>query len=370
MLQSNVVMRLFFDARYIETTSQTGISRYSIELGAAVARRSGSDLDVTFLIHNEIQRQFLPNGASCLRIHAPTSAKEPFTGFILNKYRPDVVFSPMQTMGAAGRRYKLILTLHDLIYYRHRTPPSQFNWLIRLGWRLYHATYIPQRLTLNAADAVATVSNTSRDDILAAKLTKRPVIVTRNAPQNLRQHLKKAPTFATAPNNLVYMGSFMKYKNVETLIKGMELLPSHTLHLLSRISPERQHQYEQLVSKRTNIVFHNGVSDKAYAELLADNALLVSASLDEGYGIPLADAGALGVPAVVTDMPIFHEVAGRGALYFDPRSPEDFIAKVRKASAPATYQKLSKESLAHSRLFSWDASAATLITAARSILDS
>src|SRR5690625_6518541 len=37
---------------------------------------------------------------------------------------PDVVFSPMQTIGSAGRKFGLILTLHDLIYYQHRTPPK------------------------------------------------------------------------------------------------------------------------------------------------------------------------------------------------------------------------------------------------------
>lgn len=356
-------MKLFFDARYIETRMQTGISRYSIELGAALAELT----PVTFLVHNEAQLEFLPKGADYLKIHAPTSAREPFTGFILNKFNPGVVFSPMQTMGSIGRHYKLILTLHDLIYYRHRTPPRQFNWLIRLGWRLYHATYIPQRFALNGADAVATVSETSKQDILNAKLTKRPVIVTYNAPQDLRAYLNGEVSVNDEPSNLVYMGSFMEYKNVEVLIKGLAFLPEFTLHLLSRIRPERQAEYEKLAPKGAKIVFHNGVSDEEYAKLMADRALLVSGSLDEGYGIPVADAMALGVPAVITDMPIFHEVAGKGALYFDPQSPEDFAEKVKLASELKKYKELSQAGLAQRKKFSWQTSAKVLLETAQKL---
>lgn len=359
-------MKLFFDARYIELSTQTGIGRYSTELGRALHRIHG---EVTFLIHDEGQRAFLPKDANTLLIHAPTSAKEPFTAFTLNKYHPDVVFSPMQTMGSFGRKYKLILTLHDMIYYRHRTPPRQFNWLLRLGWRLYHATYIPQRIALNGADMVATVSHTSKDDILKAKLTKRPIIVTYNAPLNLAEHLKERPVVTETPINLVYMGSFMSYKNVETLIKGMEYLPGYTLHLLSRIRPERQNELTRLIPPGAKVVFHNGVPDEAYAQIMSNRALLVSASLDEGYGLPVAEAMALGVPAVISDIPIFHEVAGDGALYFDPRDPHDFADKIKQTATLEIAQELSHKGFEQSQKFSWHESAHTLLDAAYELVN-
>lgn len=358
-------MKLFFDARYIETKTQTGISRYSIELARALVDLT----EVTFLYHDPEQLDHLPKNAHYVKIHAPTSAKEPFTAFILNKHAPDVVFSPMQTMGTFGRKYKVILTLHDLIYYRHRTPPRQFNWAIRLGWRLYHATYIPQRFALNGADMVATVSETSKKDILDARLTKRPVIVTYNAPQNLRALLTSDVPTDIRPTNLIYMGSFMEYKNVETLIRGMEFLPEYTLHLLSRIRPERRQEFEAITPNGAQVVFHNGVSDEAYAQLLSDRALLVSASRDEGYGIPVADAIALGVPPVITDMPIFREVAGDSALYFDPSNPADFANKVMQASQPETYHKLSRKGRAQSTRFSWHASAQVIVDASKKLIE-
>ena len=328
-------MRLFFDARYIRTDFHDGISRFTAQLGNAV--HAAIPEEVTFLIHDERQLEHLPEGAKWLLFHSNESALEPIAALKLNKYKPDVVFSPLQTIGTFGKKFRAIVTLHDLIYYRHRTPPTHLNPLLRLGWFLYHLSYWPQRAALNSADAVATVSETSKRQILAARLTKRPVIVVPNAPNDLRALL---PADADAPagtgRNLIYMGSFMPYKNVETLIRGMAHLPGRTLHLLSRIQPARKSELAELARENgatAQVKFHEGVSDEEYARLLADDAVLVTASLDEGYGLPLAEALALGTPAVVSDLEIFHEVAGPGARYFAAQDAEGFAREVDTLAA-------------------------------------
>lgn len=350
-------MKVFFDARYIRTDYHDGISRYGTELGNALAKLT----DVTFLVCDKAQLNYLPKDCSYKLIHRPASFKESFTPFVLNKYKPDVVFSPMQTMGSLGRRYKLILTLHDMIYYHYRKPPTALNPVVRAGWWLFHSSYTPQRLVLNGADAVATVSETSKQEIVDTKLTKRPVVVIANAPNDLRKYLKRGVDVSQSPKNLIYMGSFMPYKNTETLIKGMEYLPDHTLHLLSRITPKRQAELRELAGSAKNVIFHGGVSDEQYAKLLADRALQVSASLIEGYGLPIAEAMTLGVPSVISDMPIFHEVGGDGALYFDSGDPEDFASKIKEASKLDKYQALSKKSKDISKKFSWESSAKILL---------
>ncbi|MFT4213182.1 MAG: glycosyltransferase, partial [Microbacterium sp.] len=276
-------MRLLFDARYIRTDFHDGISRYSAELAAAVVAAAPSrGVQLVFLVHDDAQRAALPAGARTLKIHAPTALREPLTALLLNRYRPDVVFSPMQTIGSLGRRFGLILTLHDTIYYRHRTPPRDLPWYVRIGWRLFHLSYVPQRLTLNAADVVATVSETSAAEFARVRLTRRPVVLIPNAPQRLADLLPDGLEVRPGADNLVYMGSFMPYKNVETLVRAAASLPGRTLHLLSRISPARRAEVEALVDPAgAEVVFHDGVTDAEYAELLADRAVLVTASLDE-----------------------------------------------------------------------------------------
>ncbi|WP_299089278.1 glycosyltransferase [uncultured Microbacterium sp.] len=359
-------MRLFFDARYIRVDFHDGISRYSTELAAAVAAAAPDrGIEVTYLIFDERQRAFLPAGAEVLVIGDPTAIIEPLAALGLNKQHPDAVFSPMQTIGSLGRHFRLILTLHDTIYYRHRTPPKDLPWYVRAGWRLFHLSYVPQRLTLNAADIVATVSDTSAAEFARVGLTKRPVVVIPNAPQRLADF---GVTVVPGAENLIYMGSFMPYKNVETLIRAVGMLPDRTLHVLSRISDARRAELESLIDPAGGrVVFHGGVTDAEYAALLADRAVLVSASLDEGYGLPVAEAIELGVPAVITDMPIFREVAGGGARYAPGTDAAAFADAVRTLDDPAAVAAVVAAGRTHIARFSWERSAGILLDAVESL---
>lgn len=352
-------MKLFFDARYTRTDYHDGISRYSAELGNALAKIT----PITFLICEEAQKKWFPEDAEFIIIHPVASIKEPFTAFILNKYKPDVVYSPMQTIGTIGRKYKAVLTIHDLIYYRHNKPPKFLPLSVRFGWRIYHTSYWPQRLILKGADLITAVSKTTAEDIKQTKMSKTPVTLVYNAPQKFDSVAK----FEDTIKNIIYMGSFMPYKNAETLIKGMQWLPGRTLHLLSRVAPSRKQELEALISKGAKVVFHNGVSDEKYEKLLADNAVLATASLDEGYGIPVAEAMAMGVPTVVSDIPVFHEVGADGALYFDAHSPESFAEAVKKLDNKSFRDKKIAAGKAHIQTFNWDTSAKVLLEAIKSL---
>ncbi len=357
-------MKLFFDARFIRTDFHDGISRYSTELGNALAKLT----DVTFIICDTKQLGLLPDNCDYVRIHAPTSPKEPFTSIVLNKFNPDVVYSPMQVMGSIGRKFKLILTSHDMIYYQFPQAPLGQPLLLRVGWRAYHATTIPERISLNGADIVATISHTVQREFEQAKLTKRPIIVVPNAPQDLSPYIEERTE--GKPRNLLYMGSFMPYKNVETLIKGMQHLPNHTLHILSKGPKKRRTELQAQVPKNAEVVFHNGISDKEYAELLVNKAALVTASLAEGFGLPIVEAMAVGVPVVVSDIPIFHEVAGNSALYFEPKDAKEFAEKVKQLDSTAERAKLIEHGIKQAQTFTWKDSAQTLLTAAHSLVSS
>lgn len=342
---------VFFDARYIRPEFHDGISRFSANLFAAVAKR----VEITAIISDEAQLTKLPKGTKWVKINAATSALEPFAALRLNRYKPDLVFSPMQTIGSLGRKFKLVLTIHDLIYYRHPKPPANLSPLLRLGWRIFHLTYIPERLLLAGCDAVVAVSAATLKDIRQNRLTRKPIAVVHNAPERRQTaHSRK-----TAEKTLVYMGTFMPYKNVETLIRGVGLLGDFRLELLSRIAPSRQAELQALAdSCNADVVFHNGVSDQRYLELLDSTTALVSASLDEGFGIPVVEAMEHGVPVAVSDIEIFREVAGDVGEFFDPLDPQAFANSIRKIEAKPTAETLVR---AQASKFNWDDSADALL---------
>lgn len=321
------------------------------------------------LIHDPAQLEMLPD-LSHLRISSPTGPREPFVARQINPHSPDVVFSPMQTMGGAGRRYRLILTLHDLIYYEHRTPPPDLPLPVRLGWRLFHLSYAPQRFTLNRADAVATVSQTTRDLISRHHLTRRPVHLIPNAPQRVNA---PRPPRQPPSKDLLYIGSFMEYKNVEALIEGINQLPEYTLHLCSPISPQRRAELAGRAERPGQLVFHNGVSDEEYAQLLHRVSALVTLSRAEGYGLPVIEAMSHGTPVIVSDLPIFGEVIGAatadlGAQVVDPSEPHQFAAAVRRLEPAGVFSSASAAARARSLHYSWEDSAGRLIQLAESLI--
>ena len=160
---------------------------------------------------------------------------------------------------------------------------------------------------------------------------------------------------------LIYMGSFMDYKNVEVLINGMKFLSEYELHLLSRISSERKSELQELAPAGTKVVFHNGVSDSEYSRILAEATALVSGSRDEGFGIPVSEAMSMGIPAVISNIDIFREIGEEAAIYFDQESPESFAGSVRKLDDSATWSQISRQSQIQAAKFNWETSARALL---------
>jgi len=353
-------VKIVIDARFTRTDHHDGISRYGSSLIAATARIA----DVTMLISDIRQLALLPDVPHVL-VNSPLSPMELFVAREVNKLGADVVVCPMQTMGTLGRKYGLVLTLHDLIYYEHPAPPGFLPAPVRLLWRLYHKAFWPQRVLLNRADIVATISHTTEALMAKYRLTKRPVRIVGNAPQPGQQ--PRDPEDG-ADKSLLYMGSFMPYKNVETMIRGMAGLPEFTLHLLSRITPQRRAELEALVPAGADVRFHNGVTDEEYNALLARATALVSLSRAEGYGLPLVEAMALGTPVIASDIPIFREVGSDAASYVDPDSPAAFTAAVQELRDRQFWQKRSRRSVERAADFSWEDSARQLLSVAEEIV--
>jgi glycosyltransferase involved in cell wall biosynthesis len=356
---------LYFDARYIRVDHHDGISRFSAGLCDAVSKR----IKTVAIISDDRQLTSLPVGIEHVKLNDPTSPIEELViARRLNKLGAKLVFSPMQTMGTWSRKYKLLLTLHDLIYYAHPTPPPTLPVLIRIGWRLFHSVYWPQRLVLNQADAIVTVSETTKQLISKHSLTKRDVHVVYNAAAHVDEQHKSAHQRPSGAQKLVYMGSFMDYKNVETLVAGMQFLPEYELHLLSRISTDRKAELSELASHSgANVVFHDGVSEAEYLKHLDEAVALVTASRDEGFGIPVIEAMGRGCPAIISDIEIFREIGAEAAVFFNQNSPKAFAEAVATIESRSSWMRVSKASLLQAKKFNWEASADELLDAIQTL---
>ena len=96
-------MKIIFDCRYTRLGRHDGISRY----GARLVEELSKLHPVTMLISDERQLEMLPDLPWVMGTD-PTSAREPWISRLVNPHAPDVVFTPMQTMGPGGRNYALV----------------------------------------------------------------------------------------------------------------------------------------------------------------------------------------------------------------------------------------------------------------------
>lgn len=350
--------QVLYDARWILVENRfDGVSRYAHELAHALAARN--DLDITWLVYDERQLNKLPVRPFLMANNPNHAFREFFTlAHTINKAGHRLVYSPFFTIGTLGKKFRLVLTIHDLIYYKHRTPPQWLPWHIRLGWWLYHTSYWPMRWQLNRASVVATVSNTAQQELTEAKATKRRILPVVNAVSD--DFLDTTPRDHYNSDNVVFMGAFTPYKNVECLIDALEFLPNVTLHLCGKLPAARRPEIEQYIASRGvahRVVLYNGATDYQYKQALRSARCAVSASRIEGFGLPLIEAQQAGVPFAASDIPIFHEVGRSSVLYFDPNSPKECAARIEQFADLNTSNDYIRRGFENAARYSWENSA-------------
>lgn len=92
--------------------------------------------------------------------------------------------------------------------------------------------------------------------------------------------------------------------------------------------------------------------------LTAGAAVFVYPSLYEGFGLPVAQAMAAGVPVITSNISSLPEVAGRAALLVDPRSTAELAAALsRVLLTPNLRTAMSAAGADHARQYHWEACA-------------
>jgi glycosyltransferase involved in cell wall biosynthesis len=94
------------------------------------------------------------------------------------------------------------------------------------------------------------------------------------------------------------------------------------------------------------LTWHKKVDLPGLMELYRGAYAFISSSVDEGFGMPPLEAGALGTPSVLSNLPVFRAHFGEAAEYFDPYNPDSLAAALtrltperRAALAPEARKK-------------------------------
>jgi glycosyltransferase involved in cell wall biosynthesis len=213
---------------------------------------------------------------------------------------------------------RFICFVHDLL-------PLEFPEYVRPGHDARHV----QRMTTVArlADGVIVQSATTRDALrkfLAGAGRSPPVLV---APLGIDLAVDRNASAPADPPYFLCVGTIEPRKNHLLLLNVWRRLARDLGPAAPRLVlvGQRGWENEQVIDMierspaiKGLIDERNGVTDAVMARLLAGARAALVPSFGEGYGLPVAEALALGVPVLCSDIAAFREVAGGVAEFLDP----------------------------------------------------
>jgi len=245
--------------------------------------------------------------------------------------RLDLCHSPTPLrLPASG---KSIVTVHDLFFLE---APEKADREARV--RFLRRT----EDSLRSADGVITVSQFSAGEIESR--FHLPADKVKVIPHGLNPVFEEAPTAAEAgvirsrldlPGEfLLFVGALEPRKNVPALIEALAIVHARRgrlpLVLVGRSGGD-EIKVEEAVERRglQEWVRRPGyLSDMEIRALYGAASALVFPSLGEGFGLPLLEAMACGLPAAVSGVSALPEIGGDAAVYFNPADPEDIARTV------------------------------------------
>ena len=154
----------------------------------------------------------------------------------------------------------------------------------------------------------------------------------------------------------------LPHKNLTRLIEALALLPAPRPLL---VLPGYPTAYEAQLAARAaqlgvadDVRLLGWVSDEELEGLYAAAAAFVFPSLYEGFGLPVLEAMARGVPVACSDRGALAEVSGDAALHFDPEATESIAAAVGALLGDqALAQRLRELGRTRAAQYSWRAAA-------------
>ena len=179
----------------------------------------------------------------------------------------------------------------------------------------------------NLADGIIVISNATAQELIPYLRQGADMPPILSAPLGIDTPLPDANYAAPSQPYFVYIGTIEPRKNHLLLLNIWRALVQRLgakapkLVLVGRRGWENENildMLERCPALNGSVFEYNGLPDNAVAKLLTGARALLFPSFAEGYGLPLAEALGLGVPAICSDLPALRQVGGEVPEYLDP----------------------------------------------------
>lgn len=241
------------------------------------------------------------------------------------------LFHCLQYLPPMGVKCPIVLTIYDVMHMRKDFWHGSF---VRKAMGVY--ARILARYFLKKAATIITISEVSAKKIATTfdysldKIYPIYLGVDRSyRERNQSIDFSNALKCRNLPGPYLLSVSNMRpYKNVDTLLYAyVDLVNSgsknYSLVLAGKASDAdigSKIELVKVLGLTDKVFFFKGLNDEELKQLLGGASLFIFPSREEGFGLPLLEAMASGVPCIASDIEVFREVCGEGALFFDPNS--------------------------------------------------
>ena len=283
----------------------------------------------------------------------------------------DIVHSLASTAPAWGP-FKRVTTIHDLHY---KVVPDAHFGLRGLGMRVL----VP--LAARRSHRLLAVSEATRRDLVEHLQTPEAKIDV--VPNGVSPPGDVAATPAPELRSRLGLGNRpvllsvsakRPHKNLARLLDAVAGIPAERRPLLvvpgySTPHEDELRRHADGLGIASDVVMPSWVSPEDLEGLYALADAFVFPSLYEGFGLPLLEAMARGVPVATSDRASLPEVAGNAALRFDPEDTGAMRAAIERLLGDgAEAQRLREAGFERVRMFSWERSAELTVASYRRVL--
>jgi glycosyltransferase involved in cell wall biosynthesis len=293
---------------------------------------------------------------------------------LLRQIRPDVFHC--QYVKPPFINARTVVTIHDLAHehypeFFHPMEAIRMKKLVR--WTAGRAGHILTVSEFCAAD-IATRLRVPREKITVAYQSAAPAFQPRDA-STAREHV--ARNYGIESPFVLYVGRIQARKNLPRLVEAFARVRREGVTAKLVLVGKMEWQAERLMEKIRQLGLENTVifpGYVAYDDLpLFYNAaeLFVFPSIFEGFGLPVMESMASGVPTITSFGSSLEEVAGDGALLVDPNDTASIAeAMSRLLADPGLRRELAARGLKRSAAFKSGNLAQKTLAVYRSLLNS
>lgn len=258
----------------------------------------------------------------------------------------------------------IIATVHGLALYSLRLEDQFFSGKQKMKGLYYRWRYkLEWKWLKSNIKKVITVSEYSRQEVIKhLHFNKSDVHAIWNGYDAQTFFPQKQPS---GQRYFLNITTYQKKKNFEGLLKAYQKLPEDTRpDLVAVVKPYTKNPQ----IKGLNLITHKLPFEEIVT--LYQNALaLVFPSFHEGFGLPIIEAMACGVPVITSNVTSCKEVAGDAALLVNPREINEIADAMLQISEDEqlrnNFIQKGKERV---QLFSWEKTAEEHYTVFRSLV--